>query len=74
MTLGPTQYPVHRVPDESGKRRLSPGVRRPALEDSHSSYNPGIEKTVVDLGKGGQRLKIVIHPHTRGVGRIVDPF
>jgi len=60
--LRPTQYPVHRVPEGSERRRFSSGVRRPALEDSHSSYyNPGIKKTV-DLGKEGQCLKTIIHP------------
>jgi hypothetical protein len=48
------------------RRRLFQGVRRPALEDSHTSYNPGIE-TTVDPGKGGQRFKISHSSYTQGV-------
>jgi hypothetical protein len=71
--LTPTQYLVHRVPEGSGRRRLSSGVRWPALEDSHSSYNPGIENTV-DLGKGGQCLKIVIHPTLEELVELLTRF
>ena len=56
-----------------GRRRLSSGVRRPALEDSHPIYNPGIEKTV-DLGKGSQCLKIVIHPTLEELVELLTRF
>ena len=61
-------FETHPVPFSEGtgarRRKLSPGVRRPAREDSHSSYNPGIE-TSVDLGKGSLRAKLVIQPAFR---------
>jgi len=61
------------TPEGRGRRRLSRGVRRPALEDSHSSYNPGIQKNA-DLEKGGQCLKIVIHPKLEELVELLTLF